>query len=211
MKEKDLGYLKSLNPGETLFKEGDKGEEMYLIKSGKLKITKRLEDTEKKLATLSEGAFFGEMAIIDDKPRSASATAETEVKLIIVNREAFLKKVSENPFIKYIISTLSKRLRKTDEMLRYLSIPNKKIRLVLYLRRNAEENNPGSGVNINTQIQANIEDISDMIGIRTNDTKIILSKLIKYNIVKLNNTIIIKSLKKLQKYEEFLVLKEEFA
>lgn len=211
MPEKDIGYTKNLQKDETLFREGDEGDEMYLIKSGEIKITTEVEGKEKTLAVLNEGAFFGEMALIDNRPRSASAIAKTDCKLIIVDREAFLRKVNENPFIKYIIGTLSKRLRKTDEMLRYLSISNKKTRLIIYLRRKAEENDDGSGVNIDTKIPLDIEKISDTIGIEPEETRKILSALKKYDIIGEDKNVIVKSLRKLQKYEDYIALQEEFS
>ena len=72
-----IGYEKHLRSGEVLFKEGAQGDEMYLIRSGKIRIVKDLEGTQKTLAVIGEGEFFGEMALLDKRPRSASAIAET--------------------------------------------------------------------------------------------------------------------------------------
>jgi len=116
---KDLEYEKTLKAGETLFREGDKGDEMYLIKRGKIGIAKEVEGGEKTLAILEDGAFFWEMAIIENKSRSASAIAKENAELVIVNKEAFLNKVNENPFIKYVIITLIHRLRETNGMWMY--------------------------------------------------------------------------------------------
>jgi len=105
MSKEDIGQERLLKSGEYLFREKDRGDEMYLIKGGKIRITKEMGGEEKPLAVLNEGAFFGEMAIIDNKSRSASAIAEEDTELIIVNKEAFLNKVNENAFIKYVIVT----------------------------------------------------------------------------------------------------------
>jgi len=78
------GMEKKLNPGEVLFNEGDKGRLMYLIREGKIKITKGKGEEEKVLAVLKEGDFFGEMAIIDGSPRSASAIAVTLTSLLVI-------------------------------------------------------------------------------------------------------------------------------
>ena len=73
MPERDIGYEKTLEAGETLFREGDEGDQMYLIKSGKIRIVKEMSKGEEKtLAVLEAGAFFGEMAVLDKRPRSAS-------------------------------------------------------------------------------------------------------------------------------------------
>ena len=72
-------FGKKIPANTALFQEGDRGEEMYIIQSGKVKISKRIRGVEKTLATLEKGEFFGEMAILNDKPRSA--TAETAGRL----------------------------------------------------------------------------------------------------------------------------------
>ncbi|MCK4422280.1 Crp/Fnr family transcriptional regulator [candidate division WOR-3 bacterium] len=210
MAENDIGYEKRLQAGETLFNEGDKGDKMYLIKIGKIRIVKELEGKSKTLAILDDGAFFGEMAVLDNRPRSAAAIAETDVHLIIVDREAFLLKVNENPFIKYVISTLTQRLRKTDEMLRYFSVSNEQLRFVLYLRHKVE-NEPGeSGVDIDTGLKADIKEIADMIGIAPDKAEEYMEQLKKFNIVEVKDTVKIKSLRRLKQYEDFISLREEF-
>ena len=134
MELKDIGHVRNLRKGDILFYEGDEGDEMFLIKSGKIRIIKEMDNGEEKiLAFLGEGSFFGEMAILDNIPRSASAIAEADTELIIVDRDAFLSKINENPFIKYTISTLTHRLRRVNEMWIYRGIPNDKIRFIRYL------------------------------------------------------------------------------
>ena len=72
MELKNIGYERILKARETLFREGDLGDEMYLIKSGKVRIVKEMDNGEEKtLAFLGEGSFFGEMAVLDKRPRSA--------------------------------------------------------------------------------------------------------------------------------------------
>src|SRR4051812_46571866 len=66
-------FGKAFPPGTILFKEGDTGKEMYVIQSGKVRISKTVRDVEKTLVELPAGEFFGEMSILNDKPRSATA------------------------------------------------------------------------------------------------------------------------------------------
>ena len=81
-------FGKEFKRGDVLFKEGDVGKEMYVIQAGKVNITKKVRDTEKILATLGAGEFLGEMAILNNKPRSAGAVmaeyAPASVKLATV-------------------------------------------------------------------------------------------------------------------------------
>lgn len=211
MPERDIGYEKTLGAEETLFREGDEGDQMYLIKSGKIRIVKEMSKGEEKtLAVLEAGAFFGEMAVLDKRPRSASAIAETDTELIIVNRDVFLRKINENPFIKYVILTLTERLRKTDDMLKYISVHNEQMRFIHYLSDKGRKNDKGTGEYIDTGIDIHGKEITNMIGLDSNKIKEFLNRLTKYNIVELQDTIIIKSMEKLNKYQDFIALQEEF-
>ncbi|MEA1913538.1 MAG: cyclic nucleotide-binding domain-containing protein [candidate division WOR-3 bacterium] len=207
MAKEDIGYERTLKAGETLFREGEEGNEMYLIKSGKVRIVKGMEDMEKLLAVLEDGAFFGEMAVLDREPRSASAIAEMDTELIIVDRDVFLRSINENPFIKYIIGTLTERLRKTDDMLKYYSIPNEGIRLIYYLGDQIRE---GEEKEVDTGLSPEGKEIADMTGLSIEKIKKYLRDLEKFDIVEQKDTIIIKSPKKLKKYEEYIALREEF-
>ncbi|MEO0292772.1 MAG: cyclic nucleotide-binding domain-containing protein [candidate division WOR-3 bacterium] len=202
-----IGYERELKKGEVLFKEGDTGEEMYLIRSGKIRIVKEIEGKSKTLAIIGEGEFFGEMALLDKSPRSASAIAETDVKLIIVDREAFLNSVNKNPFIKYIIETLTNRLRKTNNMLKYFSVPNEKMRVLLFIKDRLSRNEPPD---MDTGLDAEGREIAEVTGVSLDKVKEYLEELKEYNIAELGSTITIKSPEKLKKYEEYIALQEEF-
>jgi CRP/FNR family cyclic AMP-dependent transcriptional regulator len=202
-----IGYEKHLRSGEVLFKEGAAGDEMYLIRSGKIRIVKDLEGTKKTLAVIGEGEFFGEMALLDKRPRSASAIAETDAKLIIVDRNAFLSSVNKNPFIKYIIETLTTRLRKTNNMLKYFSVPNEKIRFLLFVKDRLSKNEEGD---MDTGLDADGKEIAEVTGVPLDKTKEYLRELKEYNIASLDGNLVIKSPQKFEKYEEYITLQEEF-
>ncbi|MBS4027653.1 MAG: cyclic nucleotide-binding domain-containing protein [Ignavibacteriales bacterium] len=82
-------------PGEHIFYQQDPGLGMYVIKEGEVSI--KLESPEKELARLKEGAFFGELALLDESPRSASAIAVTQCQLIGFFRPDLFKLVEKNP------------------------------------------------------------------------------------------------------------------
>src|SRR5512142_697576 len=82
-------FGKRFPAGTVLFSEGDKGEEMYILQSGKVKISKKIRGVDKTLATLEKGEFFGEMAILNDKPRSASAEAIEDSDMLVIDRKTF--------------------------------------------------------------------------------------------------------------------------
>jgi CRP-like cAMP-binding protein len=103
----------------SLFRTGDNGDAMYLIEQGRVQIT--ITDEDKKqivLAELARGDFFGEMAIIDGKQRSADATVTETARLAVLSREDFLSFIHDNPKVALeMLSATFSRLRRTDKML----------------------------------------------------------------------------------------------
>ena len=108
-------------PSNTrLFRQGDKGDAMYLIESGRVRISLRDDDRQEvTLAELAQGDFFGEMAIIDGRQRSADAHVIDDARLAVLSRDAFLSFVRNNPDVALeMLSALTDRLRRTDDLLR---------------------------------------------------------------------------------------------
>src|SRR5450432_315206 len=75
--------------GTVLFREGDPGREMFVIHSGKVELTRRMKDRDALLALLPAGEFFGEMAIVNNRPRSASATVREDSWLLVIDSRTF--------------------------------------------------------------------------------------------------------------------------
>jgi CRP/FNR family transcriptional regulator, cyclic AMP receptor protein len=96
--------------GEVLFTSGDAGDYMYLVRSGEIEI----ERDGKVIETLSAGGIFGEMALIDGSPRSATARAKTDAEVAPINEKSFLFLVHETPFFAIaVMRTLAERLRRS--------------------------------------------------------------------------------------------------
>jgi CRP-like cAMP-binding protein len=103
--------VREFKAGEVIFNQGDAASEFFVIQSGKVEI--RLGN--RLLSTLGEHDIFGEMALIDPAPRSASAIAATDVKLVPVGEKQFLFLVSRTPhFALNVMRTLARRLRSTN-------------------------------------------------------------------------------------------------
>ena len=103
-----------------LFRHGDKGDAMYLIESGRVRISIKDDDkNDVTLAELAQGDFFGEMSLIDGRQRSADAQVIEDGRLAILSRDSFLGFVRKNPDVALkMLSALTDRLRRTDELLR---------------------------------------------------------------------------------------------
>ena len=116
---RNLLSVREVPKGDALFRAGDQGDAMYLIESGRVRIT--ISDDDQKeivLAELAQGDFFGEMAIIDGKQRSADATVAEDARLAVLYRENFLGFIHDNPKVALeMLSATFARLRRTDKLL----------------------------------------------------------------------------------------------
>jgi uncharacterized membrane protein len=112
--------------GAVLFRAGDEGDAMYLIEQGNVRICVRAKDgQEVTLTELRRGDFFGEMALLDGKPRSADALVAEDARLAVLSREHFLSFVRGNPDVALeMLTALANRLRHTDELLRHTATRN---------------------------------------------------------------------------------------
>jgi CRP/FNR family cyclic AMP-dependent transcriptional regulator len=103
---------RSTKAGEVIFRAGDVADRLFVIKSGEVSI----QLGNRTLAELPANSIFGEMALIDASPRSATAVAKTDVELVPVSEKQFLFLVSQTPFFALkVMRTLARRLRATNE------------------------------------------------------------------------------------------------
>lgn len=122
---------KIFKAGEAVFREGESGDVMYVLLTGAIDLKKRVEGGETVLLTLDEpNEFFGEMTLIDGRPRSATAVAAMESKLLVVDRPAFEALILTNgKFALKIIKVLSERIRTSNDMVSDLieTLPKERI------------------------------------------------------------------------------------
>ena len=117
---RSLLKIENVSAGTKLFHKGDTGNAMYLIESGRVRISITDEDRQEiTLAELAQGDFFGEMSIIDGRQRSADASVIENGRLAVLSRPDFLSFVRLTPDVALgMLGALSDRLRRTDELLR---------------------------------------------------------------------------------------------
>src|SRR5438874_2596705 len=98
--------------GTVLFREGEAGHEMYVVQVGRVSISKQVGDVQKVLSILGQGEFFGEMSILNNKPRSATATVAEDAKLLVIDSKTFEAMVRGNSEISVrMIKKLAHRLQ----------------------------------------------------------------------------------------------------
>jgi CRP/FNR family transcriptional regulator, cyclic AMP receptor protein len=117
----DFIQEKTARAGESIFREEDLGDEMYLVRSGQVSIQQELPSGPAQLDLVEPGGYFGEMAIIDDLPRTASARAEVDTSLLVLHKNDFRAAVQDYPDIAFeIFREFTKRLRRADRRYREL-------------------------------------------------------------------------------------------
>ena len=99
--------------GEKIFSEGSNGRTAFIVQKGTVDIVRKMPDgTDKHLANIGAGAIFGEMALIDDKPRMATALSNGETVVIVVTEQMFHQKLDKaDPFIRGLMHILSDTIR----------------------------------------------------------------------------------------------------
>ena len=148
----------------TIVEEGLEGDFMYLLCEGRVKVTKLSEDgREKILELLDAGSFFGEMALLDQAPRSASVKTLTPVRLLALSRADFLGVLRRSPDLALaLIQELLQRLRRVDEQASALSFQRVKERTMSLLARLAQE--PVTGGERCATPPLTHQQIADMVG-----------------------------------------------
>ena len=106
-----------ISKGSVLFAEGDEGDQLYVIAEGKLKLgTSSGDGRENLLSILGPGEMFGELSLFDPGPRTSTATAVTDAKLLSLGQEKLLPWLVENPKVSLqLLARLAQRLRRTNE------------------------------------------------------------------------------------------------
>ncbi len=114
-------YTVARKAGQLIFRQGELGTEMYIVHEGKVEIFAVSDGQEKQIAVLEKGDFFGEMSLLDDLPRSASARALTDVRLLEINGATFTHMLRREPEVAVrIMRKFSRRLREADRLLQSL-------------------------------------------------------------------------------------------
>lgn len=115
------GVIKKYRDGELIFKQGDKAKEMYIVRSGRVKIFRQTDEREVVFANLGPNKFFGEMAFFGNQTRSALAKATEDSELLVVDRETLMKFIKES-VIWSILKRMSQRIREVDDKIEDLLV-----------------------------------------------------------------------------------------
>jgi CRP/FNR family cyclic AMP-dependent transcriptional regulator len=199
-------FGKTIPSGTVLFHEGDKGEEMFIIQSGRVKISKRIRGVEKTLATLEKGEFFGEMAILNDKPRSATAETLENCEMLVIDRKTFDALIRGNSEIAVrFIKRLADRLRETNDQMEALMIKDNTSRLMSILAKQVKDQKTTGEFSIL------IEELAGLAGIESSHVWEIMEKLSSVSVVSLTaDSVKIASQEQVDRLLRYLEMREMF-
>ena len=116
----EYDQVRAFEDGETIFAEGEPGREMYIIREGKVRVFGERQGRETTLCVLNKPDFFGEMALLTGRPRSANAQAVGDVELLVIDRTRFDHMVEE-PLVRMMLERMSERIAAVDGRLEELS------------------------------------------------------------------------------------------
>ena len=203
-------FGKEFRRGDVLFREGEPGKEMYVIQAGKVNITKTVRETEKILATLGAGEFFGEMSILNHKPRSAGAVVAEDAKLLVIDPKTFEAMIRGNVEIAVrLIKKLSDRLQEADEQIENLLFRDPSSRVVHYLWQAALKR--GKDTPQGRVLSVNLNELHVRMGVNAPEVQEAVNKTAKAKIISLvPEGVLVPDTGKMKKYLEFLEMKERF-
>jgi CRP/FNR family transcriptional regulator, cyclic AMP receptor protein len=172
LNEEDSRALRSmvlvvkLNRGERLFAEGDKGDQLYIIISGKIKLTKAAPDGRENLLSVhGPGEMFGELSLFDPVPRTASATAVTDTELAALAHDDVRTWLSSRPQVAiHLLQALAQRLRRINEVkadLVFTDVPGRVAKALLDLAERFGVQN-SDGIQVNHDLTQ--EELAQLVG-----------------------------------------------
>ena len=162
----DRLVLRRFGPDQVIFHLGDPAGLLYIITSGKIKISHSSSDgQEAVLAILGEGDFFGELALLDDSPRSATAETIEPTEALTLHRDDFLKYIDNNPlFSRHVLHILAKRIRHLNNQVSdifFLDLPARLARTLLLL---SEQHGRATADGVVITISLTQTDLAEMTG-----------------------------------------------
>jgi CRP/FNR family transcriptional regulator, cyclic AMP receptor protein len=175
-------FGKEVPRGTVLFREGDRGNEMYVIQSGKVAISKRVGDAEKTVIVLGAGEFFGEMAIISRRPRNASATVDEDAQLLVIDMKLFETMVRSNAEIAFrMIKRLADRLADADARIESLMLGDPQTRVVSHLLQQCQ--NKSRPVEDGIEIDCEFKSVAAHLGLTEATVRQTLTRLQAFGLV----------------------------
>ena len=202
-------FGKEFPAGTVLFRQGEPGGEMYVVQGGLVRISVHVRGVEKTLVDLGAGEFFGEMSILNNQPRSASATVVEDAKLLVIDSRTFEAMVRGSADVAIrMIKKLAARLQEADDQISNLMHKDQASRVVhsiLALCKKAQQTERG------LRVEISIEAMSAKIGVERAELLTSVDGLINSGLLQVEAEVMyVADIEKLREFLEFLAMKEKF-
>jgi CRP-like cAMP-binding protein len=203
-------YGKTASAGEILFREGEQGSEMFVVRSGSVRVFVTAENQEKTLALLGPGEFIGEMSVLTGQPRSATAVVHEDTELLVVGGKVLEEMVISNAEIALrLMRKLARRLEAMDALMQVLLPRDPKRRVIENLKRLSSLH--GGKSSLEVKLQADYEGMAEQVGLELDEVRDIIARLKRAGALKEEGgSWIIADPSRLGEVLEFLKMKEQY-
>lgn len=202
-------FGKDFSGGTVLFNDGDMSREMYIIQSGRVEITKKVRDIETRLVVMTAGDFFGEMATLNNKPRSANAIVLDDSKILVIDPDTFEAMITNSTEVALrMIKKLAERIQETNDLIEEILLKDNNSKVVTTLMRYAYDfgEETGSG---EVKVAISLSKLTAQVDVSREKVKEVIVELVRKRIVRVvTDGLIISSIKRMTDYLEFLSSKE---
>jgi len=201
---------KAYPKGAILFRDGEDGDTMYVLQSGRVRVFKEVRGEEKTLAVLGPGEFFGEMSILNRKPRTASAEVVEDAKVLVIDAKMFGTMVTQNAEIAVrLIRRLAQRLDDANALIEILMHRDPNARAILGLahaaRAMGESREDGSHV-----VAIEPEELADQVGLGVEEVRAMINRLWRLSLLEDSpEGFRLPSLERMRAFLEFLQAREQ--
>ena len=206
-------FGRTYQPGEVLFREDEPGSTMFVLQSGQVRISKASREGSKTLAVLGAGEFFGEMAILNNKPRTATAeVVGGPARVLVIDAKTFGQMVVSNAEIAVrLITKLARRLDSANELIEVLMHRDPKARVILGLSRHAEMVGQEADASGTVRIPLTLSELCAEIGLQEEEVEEVLVRLRRLRIVEHDDQgFLVRDVERLGEFLEFLEMREKF-
>jgi CRP/FNR family transcriptional regulator, cyclic AMP receptor protein len=215
-------FARDFPAGAVLFEEGQPGDDMYIVVAGEVEIRRQVGAAERVVAVLASGEFFGEMAILNRRPRSATAVVRSAARLLVIDGTTFEAMLRARPEIALrMIKALATRLDRANHHVELLLLPTANHRVAQCLRHMAEEQIQLAGAQYAQGaailVPKAASDIAARVGLSVDEVNDVVDRLRAARLVVLasdagveGNGFLVPEVGRLLEFLEFLNLKDRF-
>lgn len=202
-------FGREFSAGDVLFREGEPGDHMYVIQSGAVRITKNVAGADRVIAILGPGEFLGELAILNDKPRVATATVIDDARCLVIEAKTLETMVTRSGEIAMrLIKKLAKRIDSADSLIELLMHRDPKARIMLALARHADAF--GELTDGGIRIRTTSEELARDVGVDSAVAAEVMARLRRLRLAtESHDGIVVADVGRLQDFVEFLEMPQK--